>query len=322
MKKNIVSLVVILVVVVGVVFAAGRSAKEETVQTDRLVVATSFYPLYYFASQIAGEHAEVVNLGQNSDPHDFTPSAADIVTLQGADLVLLQGAGLESWGEDAEHQLGDAGVPVFVVAEHISLHRIEEDELDLAHEGEGADQEPGVEDGHVDGEFDPHTWLDPVLAAETVTRIAEELASIDPAHEDTYLANARILSDELVQLDVAYRTSFTTCTADEVLVSHDAFGYIARRYNLTMHPIAGISTQDEPSAALLAKLKEEAQEGVLAILTEENSVKEYAETLSRETGVSLLSVSTLEAGGTAGGDYMDGMRANLEILKQGYGCTE
>ncbi len=295
------------------------STDSDSVEVNKVTIVTSFYPLQYFTSRITGENAEVVNIGKNSDPHEYTPSVNDMVTIQSADLVLLQGAGLESWGEDAETQLKAKNVPVFVVSENITVHEMEEGEH--GHEVEGATTTKEETDHHDHGDQDPHTWLDPVLAADTVSKIVDQLTIIDPKNEVAYRANAASLIAELQGLDTAYKTGFSNCSADEVLVSHDAFGYLSRRYNLIMHPIAGISTQDEPSAKLLVELKAEAEDGVVGILTEENSVKEYAETIARETGITIIPINALESGVIENsGDYMDGMKANLRALQMGYGC--
>ena len=332
MKKLSIVLAVVIIGLVGVLFYTNGGASFVE-RDDRPTVITSFYPLYYFTSEIVGDTMQVVNIGRNNDPHDFTPSARDIVRMQEAALVVLQGSGLEAWGEDVEHQLEDAGVPVFVATEHLALRELKKDghgdgdahgHEEEAH-GHGHEEAHKDEHDHDHGSHDPHTWLDPVLAAETVEHLAEELIAIDPANAELYSQNANVLIQELTGLDDAYRTALSaaSCTAEEALVSHDAFGYMAERYGLIMHPIAGISTKDEPSAKLLAELKEEAEDGVLAVLTEENSVKEYAETIAQETGIMLVPISALAAGPIVSeDDYLDGMRANLESLKQGYGCAE
>lgn len=339
-KMYIIGAVILLGLAGALFYFNGGSSLVE--RDDRPTVITSFYPLYYFASEIVGDTMNVVNIGGNNDPHDFTPSARDIVSMQEAALVVFQGAGLEEWGEDVEHQLEDAGVPVFVATEHVALLELGEDEHhgheeehgdeheeeahdEDGHEEDGHEEEAHEEDHHDHGSHDPHTWLDPVLAAETVEHLAEELSEINPAHEALYSENADALIRELVALDDAYRTALNAslCTADEALVSHDAFGYVAERYDLEMHPIVGISTQDEPSAKLLAELKEEAEEGVLAVLTEENSIKEFAETIAQETGIALISINSLatDAAIVGGDDYLSGLRANLEFFRQAYGCT-
>lgn len=176
-------------------------------------------------------------------------------------------------------------------------------------------------DHHAHGAYDPHTWLDPVLFGETVTHLTEAVSTLDPENAEAYEANAAALQAELTALHAEYETGLATCAVDEVITSHDAFGYVADRYGITIHSIAGISTQDVPSAQTLAELKEEAEEGVNAILLEESSVTAFGETLARETGLETLSVNPIAFVVPEGEDYLSLMRANLETFKAALACN-
>lgn len=303
MKKYVFTFISLAVLIfIGVLFLTGN---RKTVNNDTdMNIVTSFYPTYYFTSKIVGDTMRVENIGRNNDPHEFMPSAKDILKMQGADLVVLQGGGLESWGKDVKEQLKNVGVPVFVVNEHLPLYKTEE--------------------GINHGGYDPHTWLDPVLALETVKNLKKEIESINPPQSTLYDKNAGELIIKLENLNKLYSKDLDSahCSIDKALISHDALGYIARRYGLHMLPIAGISTQDRPSAKLLTELKEQAKRnGVIAVLTEENSVKEYAQTIANKTGIMMLQINALPTG-VVGGDYMDGMRNNLNNLIKAYGCNK
>ncbi len=335
--KKVIFIIIGIIVIVGISLYFVNKNIQKTSNTTATVtkptVVASFYPLYYFASQIAGDKMNVINIGRGNDPHEFKPSTKDVVTMRNAKIVLLQGAGLESWGEDLEWQLKKENVPVFVATEHLELFKFDEhaDEHEYevteehidSHDSEDVHEEEDHHHNH--GAYDPHTWLDPVLAKETVLQIAKEFRIIDPQNKEFYQKNAQILADKLDKVDEDYKNAFADgkCTVGEALISHNAFGYIGRRYGLDMHSIAGISTLDKPSAKLLAQLKDEVQSGVLAILTEENSVKKYAKTIARETGITMIPVNALATGVIKNnGDYFDGMYSNLESFKKAYGCKD
>ena len=317
MKKILVFLGIIFVIGIGFYFVnKNKHNIVDSATTTKPIVVTSFYPLYYFASQIAGDKMDVVNIGKDNDPHEFKPSTKDVVIMHNANIVLLQGAGLESWGEDLEQQLKKENKPVFVVAKHLDLFKFDEHE----HEHETGHEEKGH---HHHGSYDPHTWLSPILAKETVLLIEKEFEKIDPQNKDIYQKNTQALVAKLDKLDEDYKNALTSvnCSAKKALISHDAFGYIARQYDLEMHPIAGISTLDKPSAQLLTQLKDEVKEGVIAVLTEENSVKEYAETIAKETGIKMIPINALATGVIKNnGDYINGMYYNLDSFKKAYGC--
>src|SRR5258708_3377801 len=89
-------LVVILLVALG--FTVMERSKP-AVNSVKLQVAASFYPLYFFASQIAGDKAQVMNVTPaGGEPHDYEPTAQDIAQIANAKLLILNGGGLEAWG--------------------------------------------------------------------------------------------------------------------------------------------------------------------------------------------------------------------------------
>src|SRR3990170_4409955 len=110
------------------------------------LVVASFYPLYEFARQVAGDRAEVVALvPAGVEPHDWEPSPQDVARMGRAMLFIYNGAGLEPWAEGPGH--------------------------DDDH-GKGKEKEPA---GSVEAQ-DPHVWLDPVLAQAQVEAIRVALA--------------------------------------------------------------------------------------------------------------------------------------------------
>jgi len=318
-------------------------AKEPVRADGTFSIATSFYPLEFAIGRIVGDLGEVTNVGAGRDPHDFRPSTQDILALQRADLVVLQGAEMEPWGDDVRAQLQDASVPVLIATAELDLmeagkshddhgddHKDEaaahdEDEHheeDKDHSDQDEHEEEKGHDDHDHGAYDPHTWLDPVLFATTIEHLTEAIVALDPDNAAAYEANAAALLAELTTLDTEYATTLANCSVDEVITSHDAFGYLGARYDFTIHSIAGISTQDLPSATTLAELREEAAEGVRAILLEENSVTAYGETLARETGLQTLSINPIAFAIPDGQDYMSLMRANLDVFATALACNE
>jgi len=297
----------------------------EPVRADgEFSITTSFYPLQFALERIAGDLATVTNIGEGQDPHDYTPSTQDILALQQADLVVLQGAEYEPWGDNIIDQLEAASVPVVIATADIALHELGEDEHHDEHSDENHHEEEEHKDehDHAHGDYDPHTWLDPVLFSETVEHLAESLVTLDPENADVYSANAAALQAELAALDTQHTTTLASCALEETITSHDAFGYLAERYSFTIHTIAGISTQDTPSIQTLAKLREEAEEGVGAILLEENAVAAYAETLSNETGLQTLPINPIAYVVPEGEDYLSLMQANLASFSTALACND
>ena len=53
----------------------------------------------------------------------------------------------------------------------------------------------------IEGEVDPHIWHDVTLAMHMVRAIRDGLSAADPAHADTFRANATAYLEELEELD-------------------------------------------------------------------------------------------------------------------------
>lgn len=313
---------------------ADKLVAKEPVRADgTFTIAASFYPLAFALYRIVGDEADVINIGAGRDPHDFQPSSQDILTLQQADLVVLQGAQFEPWGDTVQDQLASESVPVVLATAELALHAVDEHHEEHGdkheHEEHGDEHEEATdqhgdhehEHGHTHGAYDPHTWLDPVRFSETVAHLTDAIITLDPENASTYEANAAALQSELTALHTEYETRLSACAVDEVITSHEAFGYVAERYGFTIHAIAGISTQDRPSAQTLAELKAEAEAGVNAILLEESSVTAYGETLANETGLQTLSVNPIAYVIPAGADYLTLMRDNLSSFETALACN-
>ena len=63
-----------------------------------LKIFASFYPIYDFVKKIGKDRVDVSTIVPASiEPHDFEPTAKQIIELQKADVIFINGAGFESW---------------------------------------------------------------------------------------------------------------------------------------------------------------------------------------------------------------------------------
>ena len=188
-----------------------------------------------------------------------------------------------------------------------------------AHTGDSHDKHNHDEHNH--GEYDPHTWLDPILAQNMVDEILEAIIKIDAKNEAFYRANAIALKDSFSKLDKAYQTGLSNCVNQEMIISHDAYTYLANRYGFEFHAIAGLSPKDVPSAKILAELSKQAKHGITHVLIEENKVRRFADTLASETGLKTLSINPLGRGTLdPKKDFIDVMYDNLNSFKEALSC--
>lgn len=120
-----------------------------------------------------------------------------------------------------------------------------------AHEDDAADHTvvaaPDGHDAHEHGEYDPHVWLDPMNAKQEMQNICEAFSEADPEHRADYQANYEKWAKQLDELDKTYQTTLENLSERNIVVAHEAYGYLCRRYNLTQVSIEGMSPDSEPT---------------------------------------------------------------------------
>ncbi|PZG01755.1 anchored repeat ABC transporter, substrate-binding protein [Micromonospora deserti] len=111
---------------------------------------------------------------------------------------------------------------------------------------------------HVHGEIDPHLWQDVRNAKAYVQVIADTLAEVDPDGRDTYQANRDRYLRELSELHDYVRAQLAKLPPDrrQLITTHDAFGYLAKAYGMTIAGFVVPNPAQEPSAAQVTKLSE------------------------------------------------------------------
>src|SRR6266498_3543541 len=157
----------------------------------------------------------------------------------------------------------------------------------------------------------------------TVDKLTDRLVQLDKSHEADLRDRAKALRADLETIDKEYAQGLATCQRHEIVTSHAAFGYLAKRYHLTQIPISGVSPEEEPTPQHLAQVAKLAKEkGVTTIFFETLVSPKVAEALAKEVGAKaevLDPIEGIEEGSKA--DYLSVMRDNLSKLKPALGCT-
>lgn len=311
--------ILILLVVVAVSGCAGRAAAparapRAAAGADPIPVVASFYPLYEFAVRIGGQHASVrILVPAGAEPHDYEPTARDVADLMAAKMLVYNGAGFEPWVEKVVPSLPGAVVKVNATA---GLPLVEAD-------AEGEPNRRAAENRKAG--FDPHVWLDPVLARQQADNILMGFLQADRDHRTAYERNASELKADLGALDARYRQTLQSCRRKVFITNHAAFGYLASRYGLTMLPVSGLSPETEPSPARLKEIVRLArQHGVRIIYFETLVSPRVAETIAREIGAQTRVLNPLEGLSPEeqrrGATYVRVMDENLRALADGLDC--
>lgn len=264
---------------------------------DRLRVAAAFYPLQWVTERVAGDRAEVDGLTPpGAEPHDLELGPRDLVAVGGADLVVYLHGFQPAVDEAVDQEAADTSLDVADAAR-------------LLPAGGGSN--------------DPHFWLDPTRLADVADAVAARLAEIEPSRAEAYRARAADVRSDLETLDGELAAGLADCASTDLVTSHEAFGYLAERYDLRQVGVSGLSPDSEPSPRDLAAVTAYVDEHDVQTIYYETLVSpEVAETVARETGATPALLDPLEGltDESAGEDYLAVMRSNLQTLQRGQGC--
>jgi zinc transport system substrate-binding protein len=305
--------------VLAALLLAGCTAAPS--EERRLSVVASIYPLAELTQEASqGLFTVETIVPGGTEPHDFEPTPRDIAAMLEADVLVLNGAGMDEWALKTADEARAKGAKVILMRDAITF-------LEAAdHEEEHEEEEGHDDEGHEDhGPLDPHFWLDPQKASAASLQIANVLGQADPENATQYLEAASSYERELLALDDEYAKGLASCGSRSAIVSHDAFNYLAARHNLVLHAIAGLSTEEEPSAKQMGALVDLARrENIGVIFFESLASPRLAQTLASELNVRVLPLNPLEGltaeQAASGADYLSVMRENLQNLRLGLQC--
>ena len=284
--------------VVLVVAACGAGASPATITpaADALKVVTTTTVFADIVQNIGGSRVAATSIvPAGVGPEDYEPKPDDAKKLANAKLIVSNGVGLDDFlqkllasgtgGQTPHLVLGD-GIPVLTV----------------------------------DGEANPHVWLDPTLVkGYYLPAIAGKLTELDPGGKATFDANVASYGAKLDALDTDLKARIDTIPAvnRKLVTFNDAFPYFARHYGFELVGVILDNVGQDPSAADLAALVEKVKAAsVKAVFSEAQFSPKLSETLAQEAGVTSV-VTTLynDALGPAPADtYLGLMRWNVDQI--------
>ncbi len=329
MKQKLCALLSISVVGLWMVAACGPAAGQHAGTTapavrlsemqparlrpaERLRVVATTAIVGDVVKQVTGDGVELTTLmGPGQDPHSYQPTPMDLAAIEQAHIIFINGLGLEEGLESTLKAAAGRNKPVISVSAGIAPR--------------AWDTSPATsESDHHHEAGDPHVWFDPANVKTWTSNIAASLSALDPAHADTYRANAARYIGQLEELDSHIQAQVARIPPErrKLVTDHDAFGYFAARYGFrivgTVMP--GTSTATEPSAREMAALVAQIRsEGVPAIFVGATVNPKVADLVAREAGAQVLRLYTGDLGppGSGAEDYISMMRVDVEIIVQG-----
>jgi ABC-type Zn uptake system ZnuABC Zn-binding protein ZnuA len=290
--------VALLLAIAALVTACGGGADPRPSSGDGLQVIATTTVFADIVRNVGGDRVAVTSIiPAGVGPEDYEPRPDDARQLAGADLIVSNGVGLDDFLDRLLQASGEENATRLVLGD-------------------------GIPTITVDGEPNPHFWLDPsIVAGYYVPAIAAALTRLDPAGAATYAANAAAYTTQLTALDDANKAALAQIPeADRKLVTfHDAFPYFAAHYGFELIGVILPNVGQEPSASQLAGLVDKVKaSGVKAVFAEAQFNPELAQTLAQEAGVSNV-VTTLyndTVGPPPNDTYLKMMAWNVDQIVQ------
>lgn len=292
--------------------SADQSAQKQASPTgadathaSKPVVYASFFPVYDLTKRIVKDSWDVRTIIQgNQEPHDFELKAADMARLTKADLIIYNGAGMET----------------FIPQLKESMHH-DERFLDVSQGLTLLQNKDAKPQDH--SSVNPHTWLSIKNALEQLDTLCKKFCALDSAHAAFYQENYQQARAEFEELDKQFADQLRTVPAEKryFVASHAAFNYLARDYGLTQVAVTGISPDNEPSAAQLAKIAQFVKaHNITTIFFEGSATPKVAETLARTTGARTSTLYTMEhlSEDDVNAGYLQLMKRNLHALMESF----
>lgn len=259
--------------VVTVLLAAcgsGGGSTDAPVGALRVVATTTVFA--DIVRNVGGDRVSVNSIiPAGAGPEDYEPKPDDARKLADADLIVSNGVGLDDFLDRLINAAGEGSKPRLVLGD-------------------------GIPTISVNGEANPHFWLDPSLVADHyVPAITAALTRLDPNGTAAYAANSAAYTTQVRDLDAANKARVETIPpANRKLVTfHDAFPYFAAHYGFELIGVIVANVGQEPTASQLASLVETVKAArVNAVFSESQFNPELARTLAQEAGVTRV-VTTL-----------------------------
>lgn len=299
--KIIVAVIILLLLVAAIFYYFKSNSKEESApkifrdETGKIIVSAASFPVYDFAKEVGGDKVKVtLLLPPGIEIHSFSPTAKELSFMASSSIVFYDSILAEPWMGEIETL--DKQNRLVAVADSLA-------------EGD-----------------DPHVWLDFSKDSIMVDNIKEAYQLLDASNFSYYETQAANYKNKLQALDQLYFSSLKNCQfKDLVQGGHQAFAYLARRYDLNYLPSQGPEPKMElDMTKTLAQVDRLKESGQGYIYYEELIMPSLAEVVRQQTGAKMLMLNAahnvarfdIEGGLT----FIKIMENNLKALKLGLSC--
>ncbi len=283
------------------------SPQARTVDSTRskTKIVTTFLPMYWFATAVAGDVADVeILVPPGTEVHEYQATPDNVQAIASADVLVKNGLGLEDFLSATVKN-----------AQNAKLKEIDASKgIQPLNEVSPVETVKGKEE-HDHAEGNPHVWLDPVLAVGQVRNIRDGLIAADAANKATYEANAAKYIQQLDSLNNEFQSRLQKTPNCTFVTFHDAYPYLAKRYNLKQVAVVEIPEDQLAPADIQNVINAVKKYKVKALFNEPGTDNKLLSSLSKDLNLTLREIDSLENGTKDPQYYFQAMKANLQTLE-------
>ncbi len=264
---------------------------------EKMKIGITLHPYYSFVANIVKDRAEVIPMVEgNVNSHNYQIRPADIELATKLDAVVLNGIGHD---EFAIGILKSSGmykkIPLIYANENIPL----------SSQSEGGKR------------INSHTFISFDKSAVQIYTIAKKLGEIDRLNADFYNKNARQYVKKLRSIKSKYMEQ-TLKQNDKNLkcaTIHGGYSDFLKEFGLSVVSVIEKSHGINPTASELKNEIELLKEkGVKIIFAEKDYPNAFINTIQKETGVKVVTLSHLSSGNYSADYFEMGMEYNCKKL--------
>ena len=305
---------------------------------------------------VEGVTLENLSEPQTGCLHDYQLTAADMKLLSKADVFIVNGGGIESFLSDVAESYPNLkivqacdGIDLLESAEgtgesHNDLSsNTDADSEEHLHENEDAhvenDDHSEDTDGHTDtddhsedtnhdahahsehshGDENAHAWMNLADYQIQVQNICNELSEADSTHAEQYAENAQNYQGKVQELQQEAAELASQIASQPVVIFHEAYEYIVQEYGLQLAGEMNLDEERQVSAGEVADILHSIEDNhVSVVLAEELYGTDMGEMVAKQSGVKVVYLDTLTRGDYSADSYLEGMRSNIEQLKEAF----
>ncbi|MEJ1160589.1 metal ABC transporter solute-binding protein, Zn/Mn family [Prosthecomicrobium sp. N25] len=286
----------------AILAAAGMPAPAHA-EPRRLKIGITLHPYYSFVANVVGDGADIVPIvPAEANPHGYQPQPEDIKRTMSLDVLVVNGIGHDEW--------------VFKIVEAAGR----KDSLPLVWANASVALIPIGGDTGPEKVVNPHTFISTTAAIQQVYEIARRLGEIDTGAAARYRSAARDYAARIRKLraDFMQRAAGLSKAGFRAATMHAGYDYLFQELGLRIAAVVEPRHGVNPTARQFAQTLADIRAADVNVLFAEKYFGEsaLAETVQRETGVKVFTLSHITDGPFTADKFEVEMAENLATVER------